>query len=192
MDPASLQIPEQFESLRLILRATRLEDAVAINRAVQESFADLKPWMIWAQHLPTLSESQEHCRDSRERFLARQEFGLQIRLKSDDTLVGMTGFHQVDWSVPKLEIGYWGRTGFGGRGYITEAVQCLTRIAFELFQVNRVEIRMDTLNERSWRVAERAGFTLEGILRQNERQPSGELRDTRIYAQVRLADGTLG
>ena len=37
----------------------------------------------------------------------------------------------------------------------------------------------------SWRVAERLGFTLEGILRQDSLTPQGEPRDTRVYARVR-------
>jgi ribosomal-protein-serine acetyltransferase len=48
-----------------------------------------------------------------------------------------------------------------------------------------VEIRMDAGNERSWRVAERAGFRLEGVLRGDSLTPAGELRDTRVYARVR-------
>ena len=54
---------------------------------------------------------------------------------------------------------------------------------FEKLKANRVEILCADRNERSWRVAERAGFPLEGILRNNCIE-NGELRDTRIYAKV--------
>jgi RimJ/RimL family protein N-acetyltransferase len=43
---------------------------------------------------------------------------------------------------------------------------------------------MDDRNERSWRVAERCGFTLEGILRNEAIGVHGELRNTRIYAKT--------
>ena len=52
----------------------------------------------------------------------------------------------------------------------------------------RVEIRMDDLNVRSWRVAERAGFTLEGVLRADRLTVTGTLSNTRIYARVRGAE----
>ena len=68
---------------------------------------------------------------------------------------------------------------------MAEAVQALTRFAFDRLEARRVEIRMDAGNERSWRVAERAGFRLEGVLRGDSLTPAGELRDTRVYARVR-------
>ena len=192
MVPASLFIPDSFESARLIFRPPHPDEAADINTAVCESIDRLRPWMIWAQRPPTLEESRRFAGEAHAKFLARQELSLQMRRKSDSLLVGMTGFHDIDWTVPKLEIGYWARTNYTGQGYITEAVHCLTRLAFEILNANRVEIRMDDRNEKSWRVAERAGFPLEGILRNDERAPTGELRDTRIYAKVRLIDGSIG
>lgn len=47
---------------------------------------------------------------------------------------------------------------------------------------------MDDRNERSWRVAERCGFQLEGTLRNSARTVDGQLRDTRVYAKVRGDD----
>jgi RimJ/RimL family protein N-acetyltransferase len=43
---------------------------------------------------------------------------------------------------------------------------------------------MDSRNVRSGRVAERAGFTFEGVLRQDTLDPSGQARDTRVYSRV--------
>jgi RimJ/RimL family protein N-acetyltransferase len=86
--------------------------------------------------------------------------------------------------VRKFEIGYWVRTGFEGRGYVTEAAAALERLAFEQLAARRVEIRMNDRNERSWRVAERLGFALEGIQRRDSLDPSGAPRDTRVYAKT--------
>ena len=43
---------------------------------------------------------------------------------------------------------------------------------------------MDDTNERSWRVAQRAGFALEGVLRSDSLNPLGAARDTRVYALI--------
>ena len=91
----------------------------------------------------------------------------------------------IDWEVPKFEIGYWCRTRFAGRGYITEEVTRIITFAFDKPGARRVEIRCYPRNLRSARVAEGADFTLEGTLRNNEVGTDGKLRDIRIYASIR-------
>jgi Acetyltransferases, including N-acetylases of ribosomal proteins len=107
-------------------------------------------------------------------------------------LVGGTGLHRIDWTLRKFEIGYWRKTGCEQRGLVTEAVRALARLAFDTLDARRVEIRMDDRNVRSWKVAERAGFTLEALLRFDSVTPVGEPRSTRIYARVRGAEEPMG
>lgn len=109
---------------------------------------------------------------------------MHLFLKGTDTLAGSSGLHRIGWSVPRVEIGYWRRTSFAGHGYITEAVRGITAFAFDSLGAGRVEIRCDPLYHRSVRVAERAGFRLEGGLRNFERSPGGGLRNTLIFAML--------
>ena len=95
------------------------------------------------------------------------------------------GKPEFDWAVPRFEIGYWCRSSRTGQGFVTEAVQALTAMAFDTLGARRVEIFTDDLNQASWRVAERAGFVLEGVHRHMRIDPDGTLRDMRVYAQVR-------
>ncbi|MNY68091.1 putative ribosomal N-acetyltransferase YdaF [compost metagenome] len=82
-------------------------------------------------------------------------------------------------------MGYWVRSSYSRKGYITEAVHAITNYAIQELQANRIEIRCDTRNTPSARVAERSGFTLEGILRGDKCDVDGKLRDTMIFAKVR-------
>ncbi len=107
-------------------------------------------------------------------------------------LVGGTGLHRIDWSLRRFEIGYWRKTGCEGRGIVTEATRAMARLAFDPLGARRVELRMDDNNERSWKVAERAGFTLEALLRFDALNPRGEPRSTRVYARVRGAEEPFG
>ncbi len=92
--------------------------------------------------------------------------------------------HRILWSVRRFEIGYWCRVGCTGQGLVTEAVRALNRVAFDQLGARRVEVRMDGSNQRSRRVAERAGFTFEGVLRGDSLTPQGGVRDTHVYARV--------
>jgi RimJ/RimL family protein N-acetyltransferase len=84
--------------------------------------------------------------------------------------------------VPKFEIGYWCRTKFEGRGYITDAVNGILRFGFEVMNARRIEIRSDARNAHSLRVAERVGLVREGVLRNDGIGTDGTLRDRVIFA----------
>jgi RimJ/RimL family protein N-acetyltransferase len=68
---------------------------------------------------------------------------------------------------------------------MTEAVHAITSYAIHELEANRIEIRCDRNNVRSAAVAERAGFTLEGILRNETTGLDGQLRDTMVFAKIR-------
>lgn len=184
-DPILFSIPEAFESRRLLIRAPLFDDGITVNEAIRESIDELSPWMPWANSIPTPEESEINIRKARLQFLERSNMRLLILLKENERLIGSSGLHNIDWKARKFEIGYWVRSSFRGQGYITEAVEAITNYAIHELQDNRVEIRCDSKNKRSYRVAERLGFTLEGIIRNDELSADGSLRDTMVFSKVR-------
>ena len=189
LDPLLIDVPERIETERLLLRPPRPGDGAMLCDAVGETLAELAQWMPWAQAEPTAQDSELQCRRMHARFVSREDlvyFMLERGADgSEGAFVGGTGLHRIDWNVPRFEIGYWRRAGFDGRGLIAEAVRALARTAFDALGARRVEIRMDPRNACSVRVAERAGFTFEGVLRQDSVDVKGAVRDTRVYARVR-------
>ncbi|MCA0456024.1 MAG: GNAT family N-acetyltransferase [Chloroflexi bacterium] len=183
-NPMLLEIPDSFQSERLIIRAPRAGDGAAVNEAVRESLDNLRPWMPWADHEPELEESEESVRRGAARWILREDLWLLLFRKSDGLYVGGSGLHRMDWSVPSFEIGYWVRKSLEGQGYVTEAVKAITDIAFMAVSAERVEIRCDTRNERSAAVAKRAGYMLEATLHHDGRDPNGDLRDTYIFGMT--------
>lgn len=186
MEPLLEDVPERIETERLILRMPNGRDAPALNAAVCESLGELRLYMPWAQTAPSLAQSEAECRRMQAKFLLRDDLPVFVFERRADgsggDFVGGSGLHRIDWAVRRFELGYWCRSSRQGRGYVTEAAQALTRFAFEQLRARRVEVRMDDNNERSWKVAQRAGFALEGVLRSDSLNPLGAVRDTRIYA----------
>ncbi|HEU5318451.1 MAG TPA: GNAT family protein [Chloroflexota bacterium] len=183
--PTTIEFPEELHGRRVVLRPYAPDDAAALKDAVEESRESLRPWMPWWNTHQTLEESVDFCVRSRARWLLRENMNAGVWDRSTGRYLGGSGFHDPDWRVPKLEIGYWLRTSAVGHGYMTEAVQVLTRAAFEVLDANRVEIRCDSRNTRSRAVAERCGYVLEGTLRRDAVTTDGQLRDTLVFGLVR-------
>jgi RimJ/RimL family protein N-acetyltransferase len=185
--PVLIDVPESIATTRLTLRAPRTGDGRVLFEAIVESLAELRRFpasLPWAIADPTLPGVEAYCREAQANFVARRDLPYLIIERKSGIVVGSTGMHRIDWTVPKFEIGYWGRTSAHGRGFVTEAIVALARLAFDRLGAARVELVVDEDNERGWRVCERAGFTLEGTLRHERREPGGRLRNSRIYARI--------
>ena len=179
-----LPIPEQIETERLVLLAVDATHVDETFAAACESREQLGPWMAWANPAPTIEGVSAYHAVARQNWYARERLEFRIVEKAGGKFVGNCAFHHIDWTVIKLEIGYWLRTSASGHGYCTEAVNGLSAFAKQELHASRLEIGSDTRNFKSRAVAERCGFTLEGILKQNMRAPDGSLRDSCMYALV--------
>ncbi|MGW8956707.1 GNAT family N-acetyltransferase [Paenibacillus sp. NPDC055715] len=183
--PILLSFPEQFQTERLTIRAPQWGDGAKVNEAIRESVDELRPWLPFARNLPTPEESEIRSRQARLQFLDRSDMMLYAFETASGDFVASSGFHRIDWAARRFEIGYWLRTSCTGKGIITEAVHGITDFAIQHLEANRLEIRCDSRNTRSAKVAERAGFTLEGILRNVEYDEEGTLASQMIFAKVR-------
>jgi ribosomal-protein-serine acetyltransferase len=183
--PILLDLPDQFETERLILCAPKPGDGGIINEAIKESHAELKPWLTWADPLPTVERSEEMNRLSIAQYIRREVLRLNVLQKSDRLFVGVTSLHHINWSVPAFEIGYWLRTTLAGKGYASESVQGITDFAFRMLGAERMEIRCDLRNDRSAAVAQRAGYTLEGTIRHDMREKDGTLSSAFVFSMIR-------
>ena len=186
MDPLLIDVPERLETERLVLRCPQPGDGPAVNAAVCDSLEGLQPWMPWARTAPSADDSEAYCRRMHAKFLLREDLVMLVFERgSDGPVLGAVGLHRIDWGSRCFEIGYWRRKGLGGLGIVSEAVRGLAGMAWDRLEARRLEIRMDDDNAPSRKVAERAGFTFEGLLRLNALAPDGSPRSTRVYARVR-------
>jgi RimJ/RimL family protein N-acetyltransferase len=104
----------------------------------------------------------------------------QFALELDGSVVGSIGvrFDQRE----NGEIGYWCSAEARGRGVATRALRLLARYALDELGVGRLELMIDPDNVASRRVAEKAGFVEEGVLRSHMSHPDGRRRDSVMYS----------
>ncbi len=181
--------PDPIETDRLLIRSARPGDGAEVNQAVRDSYEDLHTWMDWASYLPDVAETEQRKQEAYASFLAGEDFQVHAYLKTTNVLVTVAGLHPLNWSVPSFEIGYWCPCAYQGNGYVTETVRALTRVGLDVFQANRIQICCDERNLRSRRVAERAGYELEAVLKNEQRAPDGKLRNTLVFVVVSVSSG---
>ena len=94
------------------------------------------------------------------------EFKLLLITDRDGRRLGQINIYKASHSYDGWELGYRiYRPEDRGKGYMTEAVRLATAYLFGQEPIERVQIIVDPRNAGSRRVAERAGYTLEGTLR---------------------------
>jgi RimJ/RimL family protein N-acetyltransferase len=183
----TLQPPYVIRTPRLVLRCWQPADAPLLKEALDSSLDHLRPWMPWAASEPQpLAEKVELLRLFRGQFDLGQDFVYGIFSADESEVIGGTGLH-TRIGEAALEIGYWIRASRVGAGLATETAAALTRVAFEVCDVDRVEIRVDPENERSLAVPRKLGFVEEATLRRRLPPKHGEhgLRDVVVFALFR-------
>lgn len=101
-------------------------------------------------------------------------------------VLGSCGVHWTDPEQAVAEVGYWVRREARGRGVATRATRLVAGWVLGTLHYERLQLRADPLNEASCRVAERAGFTREGVLRSARFSPrQGRRTDVAYYSLLR-------
>lgn len=168
----------------VMLRALRGQDVPAITAACQDP--GIQRWT----RVP-VPYREGDARGWIAAMRAREKGGEALELAIADSrsglLIGAIGVVDLNWRHRVGEIGYWVAPDARGRGVATTALRLLSRWALGPLGLERVELRIWDENVGSRRVAERAGFHDEGILRGSviDRLAQGARRDVAIYGLLR-------
>jgi RimJ/RimL family protein N-acetyltransferase len=192
--PGRSRPPVTIRTARLLLRRLQPSDAPAVQNAIIESLDHLRPHMPWAAAEPvSLGEKSQTLRKFRRQFILGSDFNYGIYRHDDDRrrpLVGCCGMHRRI-GAGAIEIGYWIHVGQINQGYATEAAAALTRCAFELAGMRRIEIHCHPANVASAAVARKLGYRLVVTISSCIASATSPVRDTMIFAKERQAPSPL-
>lgn len=103
---------------------------------------------------------------------------------AESGVLGFIGLVKLDLETQEAEAGYIVASHARGRGVATRALRLLTSWAFEELPLERIELLIDVENPASEVVAQRCGYTREGVLRWTYLKP-GLRSDTIVYSMLR-------
>jgi len=154
---------EAIETPRLLLRPHRAEDAPDVALACRDELT--QRWLPLPNPY-TDADALAWCTQMAPGFRTRGE-GIEwvaVR-RTDDRLIGSFGLKRTDWRGRSSEIGYWVAPWARGEGLAVEEVTAIARWLLVEQGFERLGLRAAPGNLASQRVAEKAGFTREGIAR---------------------------
>lgn len=142
-------------------------------------------WRLWYTSVPRPEQMSAEI----DRRLSLQDAGSMLPFtairRSDEQIIGMTTYMNIDLSLPRVEIGStWNARGAQGTGTNAESKLLLLTHAFDVLGCPAVELRTSFMNTQSRAAIERLGAKLDGVLRQQARTRDGSLRDTCVYSIV--------
>jgi RimJ/RimL family protein N-acetyltransferase len=181
-DPSGSGPAYRIETERLVLRCWDPADAPDLNAALRESWEHLGPWLPWARGAPPpLEDTTALLRRWRGEFDLDRDYVYAIYSRDEATVLGSTGLHMRRGEDAR-EIGYWLHVDQINRGFATEAAAALTRVAFEVDGVRRVEIHCVPENARSAAVPRKLDFTHEATLRQRLASGTDTWEDDMVWS----------
>jgi RimJ/RimL family protein N-acetyltransferase len=167
------------DSIRLRLRAD--SDTAAIVAACQDP--EIPRWTRVPEPYDQAAAAEWAAESGRQQA-SGEGLHLVIADAGTDEFLGSIGVHNINRAEGRCDIGYFLAPGARGRGVMTRAVRLLSDWAFRNLPVERIEITVQPANAASRAVAERAGYTFEGILRSHT-VIKGRRRDMAMHSLLR-------
>ena len=158
------------------LRRLRTEDAPDLFASIDTQRRHLGRWLPFVADTHRIEQTRQVVAG-----MLADTANPVFTLRSGNAFAGLIGFKSADSTTRTIEIGYWLRSEFQGRGIMTSAVQALCRLACEEMGMERIEIRCALGNYRSNRIPQRLGFALDRVEVRGERLADGEFVDLNVY-----------
>ena len=165
-------------SVRLRLRADA--DTPAIVAACQDP--EIARWTRVPDAYDEAAAAEWAAESSRQQAAGE---GIHVLIVDEtDDLLGSMGVQGLNRAERRCGLGYWLAPEARGRGVMTGAVRLMSDWVLETLPVDRIEIAIQQENHASRAVAERAGYTFEGVLRSHT-LIKGRRRDMAVYSLLR-------
>lgn len=100
-------------------------------------------------------------------------------------IIGFFDIKNIDWNIPKAELGSYTDKNYAGKGLTTEAFRHFIIHCFETFGFEKLFLRTHESNIAARRVAEKCGFTVEGKIRKDYKTSAGDLVDLIYYGMIK-------
>jgi ribosomal-protein-alanine N-acetyltransferase len=167
-----------------LLRPWSLGDADAVMDAFHDQA--IQRWHVRRADSP--AEAQEWIADWQADWPREAGAHWAVVEAGTDALLGRVALKHLQFSDGTADVAYWTVPAARGRGVCPRAVDAMASWAFDVAGFHRLDLEHAVANTASCRVAEKAGFALEGVRRSAWLLADGRC-DVHAHARLREAAG---
>ena len=131
-----------------------------------------------------LPDTLAYCKGIEQRILSKAYFPYMIIDVNTNAFIGLVDVKNIDWNVPKAELGYFIDSKYSGRGITTKAVAKVIEELIETHKFKKILCRVGSKNLGSIQVALNNNFKLEGTIRNDYRTTKGDIVDLNYYGRI--------
>ncbi|HZX26315.1 MAG TPA: GNAT family protein [Telluria sp.] len=170
-----IDIPTERLRLRFLTPADAPAQFVLFSDPQVMRYGASPPWT-------DMRQAHRQIEQTLEDYASGKAARLAVELRGE--LIGNVSLYDLDAQNRRCDLGYFLSPAHQGRGYMSEALRAAFGLAFDGWDLNRIEADVDPRNAASIQLLERLGFQREGYM--PERWiVNGEICDTAFYGLLR-------
>ncbi len=152
-----------LQTEKLLLRKLTAEDSEDIYEYA--SIPEVARFLIWEHH-KSINDSMWFINFAEQQYSDKNSIIWGIELKDEKKLIGTIDLRGFNSPHRCGDVGYVISPKYWGKGIVTEAFKAIINFGLGVMNLNRIEAHCEEENFGSWRVMEKSGLKLEGVLRE--------------------------
>ena len=173
----------QFD--HFVIRPLKEQDLDSYFKLVQKNRERLEDFFAGTvSKTQTLEDTKQFISSMVSRANERSYFAYVIVDTHHNDLIGFLDLKNIDWNIPKSEVGCYIDEDYANKGITTKASRLFCDYCFDEFKFKKLFIRTHKSNTSAIRLAESCDFQKEGIIRCDYKTSSGKLVDLIYFGRL--------
>ncbi len=133
----------------------------------------------------TFEDTETFLKEIIQKRYAKLYYAFVIEDNENNEFVGFIDIKNIDWNIPKAELGCYTDERYAGKGITTKAFSLFVGYCFDHFGFVKLFLRTHESNFAAQKLAERSGFQIEGKIRKDYKTTQGEVVDLIYYGKIK-------
>jgi len=133
-----------------------------------------------------IAETKVFLEELTKKRESKQYFPFLLVDNTTNNFIAFFDLKNLDWTIPKSEIGFFTDEKFAGKGITTKGMKYFLEYCFDYFEFKKILLRTHHSNKAAQSLANKCGFEVEGTIRMDYKTTSGEIVDLTYYGLLNI------